>query len=590
MEYIDNPISLLDTKRYAQESCTFGTIPRITVEGIIADRRQIPSLNRFATLEGLKDGSLVRFKCMVQDTLDRVMKHQKLGDYDLKFRSGFEDIPLSDTLSFSQDYYNVDRYTVVSVPGDFPGTSYDASDISRYFETGAGVKREMGVVFKESSAPKRSRESFDMSDEPPAMVPVEEHERHDETEKPISAVYPHPVATAFMPRSSGLRISAIANVCDAAAEFKLHDVVEITGIVSNFTPCEADHATIPLVDLNIQVIHIEQLDLLPSCPDLSEEQISIARSAAKSVLKRLLLGDDTAAEYLLLQLVSARVPGNDALPSMGSWGLNLANTDKVNMSLLSKFVAQIVSYPCVEVPASNDVLLNEKFYPHRPIEQDFTSPGFLQLAAGSTVLIDERQLGEGNVNALNVLAINKAVRDQELIGVFGSSEFINFKTDLRFIILNAGNHTSIFGNTNPSCGINGSVPFVTVPIVPWSTSATLTDADIALSPQDLQLLKDYVSYAQSLIAKVDITETVVEKFQRDWVESRKQEDAIPTEDIHSWATLLRVMPASQGQRETTLDTLELVLDLERSRRIRLKPHMSSIDGVDVVSPVTITGS
>ena len=527
---------------------------------------------------------------MVQDTLDREMKHRKLGDYDLKFRSGFEDIPSSDTLSFSQDYYNVDRYTVVSVPGDFPGAPYDASDISRFFETGGEVKREMGVVDRESSEPKRSRESFDISDDPPAMVPLEEQELHDECEKPIPAVNPHPLATAFMPRASGVRISAIANVCDATAEFKLHDVVEITGIVSNFAACEADYTTVPLVDLNIQVVHIEKLDLSPSSsPDLSEEQISIARSAAKSVLKRLLLGDDTAAEYLLLQLVSARVPGNDALPSMGSWGLNLADADKVNMNLLSKFVAQVVPNPCVEIPASNDVLLNEKFYPHRPIEQDFTSPGFLQLAAGSTVLIDERQLGEGNVNALNVLAINKAVRDQELIGVFGSSEFINFKTDLRFIILNAKNHTSIFGNTNPSCGINGSVPFVTVPIVPTSTSASLTEADIALSPQDLQLLKDYVSYAQSLIAKVEITETVVEKFQTDWVECRKQ-DAIPTEEIHAWATLLRVMPASQGQRETSPDSWELVLDLERSRRIRLMPNMSSIDGVAVASPVTISGS
>jgi hypothetical protein len=533
------------------------SIIRNKVETLLSNREAILSLDELPSSHRLKEGVLVRFRCMIQDTLDTVMKHKKLGEFDLKYRSGFEGIPQPDSFELSPEFYNVDRYTVVSVPG-VPCHEGPSVNSSPFFEE-AGYQNKGRTRTVESDS-KRQRQMGD-DDDPPSLIPLTECKQAS-TIHSCGRVPAHPVPERLLPRP-GVRYSAIAHICDPQASFQLHDVVEIIGIVSRFIADE----TLPLVDFNIQVIDIQRVSSEP-VKTLTSDEVAIARSALKSVLTRICLGDENVAEYILLQLISARIPGNEFLPTMGSWSLNICHAESLQANVLSDFLQKVVPGSMLYIPTTNEILMNENFYPHRAPEDDFTHPGILQLPRGSNIIIDERHLSEGNVNALNVLAINKAVREQELIGVFGSSEFINFPIEASFLILSSGRASSIFGNTNPSCGVNGSVPLVTVPFKPQTTDS-FTKIETLLSSSDLKLVRDYLVYCQRSAADVSIPEPIVQIFQDDWVQTRKDDPSVPTEDIHCWATLLRAFPTSLGETTCCVSSWKNVLGLEKERRSRL---------------------
>ena len=541
----------------------------------------IPSLNQIARGQVLRDGVLVRFRCMIQDNLDKVLKHKQAGEMDLKYRRGLEGVSTSAMLS--RDFYDVERFVAVSVPGEPLMPVSEA--LKPFYVAGVSDKRDRVDTKMDESEPKRARESVD-NEEPPAMIPVCVED--DGAGEPSSGpVFPHPLSMSLVPEEvASRRISAVLNLCDMAVDFKLHEIVEVVGVVSKLLP--EDCQGLPLCDYSIEVIDAIRPTRGEPEP-MSHESATVARSALKTVLARLLGNDQVAAEYLLLQLVSSRVAGNEALPTLGSWALSLSNADQVDVSLLSRFVSSVVDGPSVSVPTSNSVLMTERFYPVRPAESDFTHPGVLQLPPNTTMILDERELSEGQVNALNVLAISRAVREQELMAVFGSSDVISFKLDCRFVIFNSGRNRSIFANTNPAYGVLGSSPFVAVELRPTRTTA-LTEADISLCEADLKAVQNYVRAARSLVGTITITEDVIGKFQNDWVESRKIDPAIPTEDIDAWATLLRIVAASRGAAETSMDDLASVLTLERERRQRLPAAKSESDTQSTSNDPVVTGA
>jgi hypothetical protein len=371
-------------------------------------------------------------------------------------------------------------------------------------------------------------------------------------------VSPHPVPGGLR------RVSAILNYSAPTAEFKMHEAVEVVGVLYNH---KGDDASLPAVNFSIEVVSMEAIaTAIPR--SLTDEEVRVARCALKSVLTKLMLNDSLAAEYLILLLISDRIPVTD----LGSWSLNFSNSDLINIELLTEFIRSISTDPLISLTASNEVLLRDKFYPLKSAESNFTHPGILQLVRGSTVLLDERQLKEGNVNALNVLAITKAVREQKLMAIFGSSDIIDFDLKARFAIFSSGTQESLFSNTNPMHGVPGSIPFLNMPILDArSSDRPLLPHDILLSETDHRLLQDYILFCRCLVSKVVITEDLINRFQDDWVKSRQLDESIPQKDIELWATFLRSFPASWGATETSQENWDSVLELEADRRSRSRP-------------------
>ena len=141
---------------------------RISVDCIREIKASIPSLNRVAPDQVLRDGVLVRFRCMVQDNLDKVLKHKRVGEVDLKYRRGLEGV--STAGQFSREYYDVERFVVVSVPGE--ALEPVSEDLVPLYVSGVSDKRDRPEeMADETVPPKRVRECVD-GEEPPAMIPV----------------------------------------------------------------------------------------------------------------------------------------------------------------------------------------------------------------------------------------------------------------------------------------------------------------------------------------------------------------------------------------------------------------------------------
>ena len=519
---------------------------------------------------------MVRFRALVQDNLDRVMKHKAYGKFDLRYRPGMEGIPESYVADFDCSFYNVDRYILVSIPGSSASQRFPIESITEYMGEPYvhGTKRIASDETMASST-KRPRERGEaecesMNDNPPEMIPVDHNSDSVSHAGCCSSQSPHPIPEHLLKDKSEPRFSCMANVCDAEREFRLHQVVDVLGVIYK----SPNDPSLPELDFTVEVIHIEPASVVesPAAQVLAPDTV---RASLKACLSQILLNDETAAEYLLLQLISNRIEGHEALPTMGSWSLSLSNADDVELDRLVEFLKSICpSTPVVSFETSNSVLMTERFYPLRLADAECTSPGMLQLAPKTIVVIDERSLGEGNVNALNVLAINKAVREQVLIGIFGDSSCIDFPIDLKFIILNRGRTRSIFEKTNPSTGINGSVPLAHLELRPGQTPSTTSDIN-------MDAARSYIAKAQSMIKDVQISDQIVSRFQNDWVESRKNDPKIPTDDIHIWATLMRDVAASFGAGSVSSDHLDSLLSIELTRRSRCPELPSSRGNQDI---------
>jgi len=572
------------------------------INRVLSDGTEPPLLNDFPNLRGLKDSIIVRFRGLIQDNLDRVMKHKKFGSFDLRYRSNMEGIPSDYTGNYDDAYYNVDRYVIVSIPGAVSSTTLPMEAVQEYFldpiSSSNNSKRVISdEPMKDPAKKTRSTEEVSNGDEPPIMIPAGETVGDEEMQSAATTSSAHPIPDYLLSEHAKAqsRFSCIANICDAEKEFKLHDIVEVVGVLSRANNDDLGGGALQ-VDFNIEVIRIDHIGVADASVASTVDAITTgaAREALKTVLTKILNNDEIAAEYMVLQLVSSRIPGNPALPAMGSWGLNISNMNNVDLNLLTKFLQSIVPHqetPVVPIATSNQVLLKERFYPLRLVENDFTCPGILQLGSGSTVLLDERQLVEGNVNAINVLAINRAVRDQELIGIYGGTDFINFPINLKFVIFNKDENKSMFGNVNPSNGVNGSVPFVH--LVANVGHPRLGDSDIALSHDDQQVIRTYIRNSQKLVRDVQIPDAVVTKFENAWVESRKTTKNIPTDDIHVWATLTKIVAASHGKTQVDVEDLEALLQLETTRRQRISQSSNEENRIDLeesINKVAVNGA
>ena len=506
------------------------------------------------------DNGLVRIRGMVQDTLDRVIMQSTRAADDAN----------DSTEHFLTDrYFNVDRYTIVSIPGLTLGTGFDLAALQEAQCDGENEKRRLAL--ESETEPKRVRESTVSSEEPPAMIPANEqlNERISPSDEP------HPIPSLLVPQEEkGVsRFSFIAHLADCETDFKVHDIVDIVGIPSHTSADYMENpGTVPAVNFVMEVIKMEKVADPPSPAAMCKQDIHTARAKLKILLTSLCKGDSLAAEYLLLQVVSARVPGNEMLPTMGSWSLNISNSDSIDLDPLRLFLKSI-SPAAVQIACNNANLSRHRFYMERQADNEYTSPAILQLSANTTVLLDERALDEGNVNALNVLAINKAVRDQELVGIFGNSQLLYFPLNLKFLIFSRG--ISLFSPSNPAQGIMGTVPIAHLKLNGDSTNNLTSE----ISPEDLLFIQQYVAYSRSLIANMTISEEVVKQFENDWVESRRKEP-ISTDDIHLWATLLKSMPASWGSTQTTLSEWSQVMEIESQRRARVPqsaPYVQSAE-------------
>lgn len=175
---------------------------------------------------------------------------------------------------------------------------------------------------------------------------------------------------------------------------------------------------------------------------LSTSSIPEIRSNLVSHLAKFLKNDEIAAEFLLLALIS-RIHTRRGPITLGTFSLNLSNfsteEDQTPTRVLSSALSEILPsliQQSLSLSHLNDV--KTQFSPKS--NGEFLTSGRFQLPIGSNVLIDETQMGEGQLkeNGIqNLKTLSEILTTNKLSYRFPFSSF-DFESDLNFLVISNG--------------------------------------------------------------------------------------------------------------------------------------------------------
>ncbi|KAJ8652435.1 hypothetical protein O0I10_011902 [Lichtheimia ornata] len=553
-EAIKEPLKVIDTlfADYIQDPAATPNAfdPSQTFADLFANeeaRSQIPSINN-TPVKQLPKNTLVRFRCMVQDT----------GLGQEMFVSAYKDQDKVMCYRYTEDPVDV-NFDIHDIPSDYLSERTLVYCVSPPGET-QWLKRRL---YKE----KEGLES--------AMDQLHISQQDQQQQQPQHKKYPLPntphvsAAVKFYASADSLRVGQLVDVIgvlghhEAPEEGSMqHDAIEQAGF-------DASHLSLE----NIPVVHaitFRSLDegskkkAFDSQQDLPHHDI---RAKLIDYLSTVLGGDKLAAEFLLLSLVS-RVTAKNRGVKIGHFTLNLVNfpdtaaakqsasnmyAPQNNATKLLASLLETLVHHCVALPLSIDLLNKSNFSP-KSVNENLEA-GMLQLTNGTVVLVDETALTEGKLGdtgVRNVQALSNIINHQSLSYIFPYSQF-DFDTDLVVLTLSHGksmlpNHCTL--RIEPQYNLD------------------------ELPPMDEDMLDYFRMYIEDLRhAEYEIPEQVSEYIQTTFVNGRKTASANGTplpsqDDLMLRVSLARMVSLSFGERVLSKESYDHAMRLDTSRKAR----------------------
>ncbi|XP_065184738.1 mini-chromosome maintenance complex-binding protein-like [Sycon ciliatum] len=349
-----------------------------------------------------------------------------------------------------------------------------------------------------------------------------------------------------------------------ASDSYTHSAAEV-GMDVDTAKEDAAHAPPPSIVPRLHCIVVRRLPhsnpLLPAetsaFKEVSAEALSNA-SACREELRQqfsaLLAGDQLAAEYLLLHLVSTVYARHDA-STMGKFSLNLSGVPRADSAALIRQLAvaieQIVP-KFYNLPMSLGHLNKQALCPKKDYSTNRLTTGQLQLSEGTVMLLDETALSEGQLNETgisNIVAINSVLSRQQLAYDF-QYQTIDFPTNVNAIVVSEGK--SILQ-------VDCQVPLQATADAPTVNS---------LSAVQLNMLRVYLTAAQR--TTYDLPEAVQKHLQEDFVTMRKERPETVTADtFHRLLLVARLLSISRGQVALDITTWNDAKQLEARRLERV---------------------
>ncbi|KFV01970.1 Mini-chromosome maintenance complex-binding protein, partial [Pterocles gutturalis] len=230
--------------------------------------------------------------------------------------------------------------------------------------------------------------------------------------------------------------ACLVKVYESWDSFKVNDVLEVYGILSVdpvlsivnneeressvldpmecMDTAEEQRVHSPPASLvpRIHVILAQKLQhinpLLPAC--LNEEEsktfvsnfmseLSPVRAELLGFLTHALLGDSLAAEYLILHLISTVYARRDVLP-LGKFTVNLSGCPR--NSIFTEHIYRIIQQlvpASYRLPVTIENMNRSRFIPHKDYTANRLVSGVLQLASNTSLVVDETQLEQGQLDA-----------------------------------------------------------------------------------------------------------------------------------------------------------------------------------------------
>ncbi|XP_058129513.1 mini-chromosome maintenance complex-binding protein [Anopheles ziemanni] len=579
--------------------------------------RSIPLLNCTENSQHLPDGSLVRFRGMVQDMQD---PECYLEGYDVRSKSDgsvvrrqngkFRDILVYNEATEVVDGSSTANGTfgerrsmfVISIPGQNPW----ASACERELNGGNLSRTEQPVTDsseEQRSSVKRAHEDemevdgasgiTGSTDTSCTSVPA------TNGVKKIATTPAHPAGTSSLLSVDYLLNSPITDRPSKACLVKLYSnyddwtlntLVEVVGFLSidpaldgsgdrieedDFTDDVTEHqATNPPPSLipRLHVIGVRKLShtnpLMHYHPvdlaevDHAEAELGNACKDLHNLFTQCLFGDRVAADYLLCHLVSS-VYIRDEVESRGQFSLNLSN---IPAEVLPSYTQSLYELLELLLPASHyfpmtlENMNTVQFVPRKDYTTNKLTSGLLQLAPHTHLVLDETRLEAGKLESAGVEAVQNVshlIKSQRLRYNFHYYQ-LEFNADVPVLVLSEGR------SMLPSnCYL---------PLIPDLDAIKLIDETIKagrhyIAPK-LPTIRRFLTAAR--IQEFDMKTLDPTIVQEDFVRMRTADSSISMDDLHALFVLARLLGLSQGRKALRREEWERAKELEGERRKRLE--------------------
>ncbi|KAK1285285.1 Mini-chromosome maintenance complex-binding protein [Acorus calamus] len=513
---------------------------------------QVPVLNP-ENLSWVRPNSLVRFRGMVQDMLGNEF-------YVGAFKEGskWRTNKFTDVASFpmapesEQRLWERRLYYCVPVPGQNSWTLGSPC-------SSEAVKNMYGNSGSSPQGEKRPRDAgADCMD-----VNVDE-------DRPLA-----PRSRSHVPDFDANSLPCLVKIYDSLEdELKLNDVFEFIGVLtfdSEILAHNGDPTEFP--DL---VQHCDSTEL-PSCKvprlhcviyrrlyaldflqnfHITEPLPNLVRSVRDSLLGHLtaVLGNDgTAANFVLLHLLSRVHARVDSL-AVGKLSLNLtgfiAESISIFGSQLNNALKSLLPFTRT-IPLTMEYLNSASFVPKKDYQTNRLVPGVLQVAQGTHVTVDETLLKPG-------MLISTGVENARLLKYLLESQKVEYEfeyyklempADVQILILSEGKSNILPADV----------------VVPFRPSNVLSTVNT--NSKDLQAWRWYLATLRELPHSIE--PEMQKMIEDDMVKSRQEDRSLGANDFSRWMTMSRLISASLGETNLSLEHWKMAKELERLRKERL---------------------
>ncbi|XP_064924701.1 mini-chromosome maintenance complex-binding protein [Columba livia] len=539
----------------------------------------VPSLND-VPVHYLKPNSLVKFRCMVQDM------------FDPEFYMGVYETVDPNTNTRFYGYISASQARVS------PSTSYTPSRHKRSYE------EDEDMDLHPSKQKEQHLDFMDLSSE----VMMEQAKRYTTHFCIVFEMLFDSLVCSIDYETSNSKFLCCSHVeCSLIQQirvyeswdsFKVNDVLEVYGILSVdpvlsiVNSDERDSSTLDPVESmdtteeqrvhsppaslvpRIHVILAQKLQhinpLLPAC--LNEEEsktfvsnfmseLSPVRAELLGFLTHALLGDSLAAEYLILHLISTVYARRDVLP-LGKFTVNLSGCPR--NSIFTEHIYRIIQQL---VPASYRLQMTienmnqSRFIPHKDYAANRLVSGVLQLASNTSLVVDETQLEQGQLDTTgvhNVTALGNLITWQKVDYDFSYHQ-MEFPCNINVLITSEGR------SLLPSdCQVH-----LQAQIIPPNMEEYMNSLLKAVLPSVLNKFRIYLSLLRLL--DYSISDEVTKAVEEDFVEMRKNDpESITADDLHRTLLVARFLSLSAGQTTLSRERWLRAKQLEALRKARLQ--------------------
>ncbi|XP_050301033.1 mini-chromosome maintenance complex-binding protein [Anthonomus grandis grandis] len=544
--------------------------------------QKIPLLNA-NSVQNFKDGTIIRFRGMVQDmsgTEYYLEQYQVINctTNEISMRSG----KYCDEAVRNQDE-KIDLGSNIHKPSErqlYVITSIPAiNSWAQELEKGLHAIPAATQQHISSSHKRRIDEIMD-TDDPSTSSNVKKVTTSppgNETSKPCTIVSKehllnHPLAN---------QESKVCHmrVYKDSKSLKLNDVCDFVGFLSissvddendedeliNQMEFQTHHPPGSLVP-RIHVIHFKPLlhanPLLDQNMIINSSHFATIKKELFILLTQLLLGDTCAAEYLLCNLISEVYLRRELMP-LGKFTLNISNVPKLENIEYVHEVYKFLEMMLVKshyLPLTLENMNTLPIIPRKDYDCDRLTGAILQLSKNTSVVLDETRLQEGKLDAAGVKgvqAIANAIKKQKVNYDFNYYP-IEFDCDIPFVIFSEGK------SMLPSD--------VHIPLKPDDQcrdtfSEILEAARHFLKPELLQDIRKYLTEARLL--NYEMSDNVQELVQQEFVNMRQNDGNVTADDLHSLLVLARLVCISEGKTTLDADCWQRACQMEKERKSRL---------------------